>query len=143
MVALLGIAKGFSQSFAEVYSAHQVDIVVSRQGAADRLSKAAVDERVLERLKALPSIAKAEGVLLETLSFGGQRGLRCSHDGHGLPPGSWLLQDYQIRKGKAFSDSEQPSLLLGVHLAERLQVAPGAHVRLFDEDYRVEGVLRA
>ena len=140
VVALLGIAKGFSQSFAEVYSAHQVDIVVSRQGAADRLSSA-VDERVLERLKALPSIAKAEGVLLETLSFEdkGVYGVPTM----GIPPGSWLLQDYQIRSGRSFTDSEQPSLLLGVHLAERLQVEPGAKVRLFDEDYLVDGVFES
>ena len=46
IVSLLGIANGFRKSFADVYDAHAVDVVVSRQGSADRLSSA-VDAAVV------------------------------------------------------------------------------------------------
>ena len=48
VVALLGIANGFTKSFADVYESHSVDIVVSRQGTADRLSSS-VDQAFAEQ----------------------------------------------------------------------------------------------
>ncbi len=68
VVALLGIARGFTKSFAEVYTAHGVDVVVSRQGSADRLSSS-VDQSFAPRIEQLPAVQRAAGVLLETLSF--------------------------------------------------------------------------
>ncbi|MGA1617203.1 MAG: ABC transporter permease, partial [Pirellulales bacterium] len=49
IVALLGICSGFKQAFSDVYGAHGIDIVVSRQGSADRLSSA-VDAELVGRL---------------------------------------------------------------------------------------------
>ena len=68
VVSLLGVANGFTESFADIYESHSVDIVVSRQGSADRLSSA-IDESFAERIAALPGVARTSGVLLETLSL--------------------------------------------------------------------------
>ena len=65
VVSLLGIAQGFTKSFADVYAAHAVDIVVSRQGSADRLSSS-VDVEFVDKIAALPDVDRAAGVLLET-----------------------------------------------------------------------------
>ena len=94
VVSLLGIAKGFTKSFAGVYESHSVDVVVSRQGTADRLSSS-IAQGFAERIAAIPGVARVGGVLLETLSLEEQ-------EVYGVPTmgivdGSWLLDDYQIQ----------------------------------------------
>ena len=143
VVSLLGIAKGFQRSFAEVYDAHAVDVVVSRQGSADRLSSS-LDATMVERIAALPLVDRAAGVLLDTLSLEkeGVFGIPTM----GLSPDSWLLDDY----AQAGPDGSAPlrlagerDLLVGTNLAERLGVKAGDTLSLFDESYRVAGVFRS
>jgi putative ABC transport system permease protein len=160
VVALLGIAHGFTRSFAEVYSAHGVDIVVSRQGSADRLSSS-VDVKYISEIAHLSQVQRAAGVLLESLSFEdeGIYGIPTM----GIQRGSWLLNNYQFvggNPGDPFtvqppttqrSDTnasrasiEQPMvILLGVHLAERIGKSRGDTVNLFDEPYTISGVFRS
>ena len=139
VVSLLSIAKGFTQSFAAVYETHSVDIVVSRQGSADRLSSS-VDESFASTIAALPDVARTAGVLLETLSLEEQ-------EVYGVPalgvdPDSWLLDDYQISRADRRGDQIDAtrSLMLGVHLAERINVSAGETVMIFEELYWVSGV---
>ena len=140
VVALLGIARGFTKSFAEVYTAHEIDIVVSRQGSADRLSSS-VDQAFADRIQQLSNVHRAAGVLLETLSFEDQGVFGVPT--MGITPASWLLDDYRLRAGETLPADEPRAILLGVHLAERLQVAPGASVNLFEEKYRVAGIFES
>ncbi len=146
VVSLLGISKGFKRSFADVYDAHGVDIVVSRQGSADRLSSS-VDAASVERIAALPLIDRAAGVLLDTLSLEeqGVYGVPTM----GIAPDSWLLADYEavdsagdaVAGPLAFSGERQ--LLVGHNLAARLGLTLGGSVTLFDEPYTVAGIFRS
>jgi putative ABC transport system permease protein len=140
VIALLGIARGFTKSFAEVYSAHGVDLVVSRQGSADRLSSS-VDLGFVSRIEEIPLVDRAAGVLLETLSFE-EQGVY-GVPSMGMAPHCWLLDDYRLRAGVSLPIDEPKTLLLGVHLAERLQLEPGDKVDLFEEDYRVAGIFES
>ena len=147
IVALLGVCNGFKRAFSDVYGAHGIDIVVSRQGSADRLSSA-VDVEVVSRLAELPAINRVSGVLLETLSLAeqGVYGVPTM----GLVPDSWLLDDYESAgTGTAddasvqFSQGRAPELLVGQNLAQRLAIRPGDQLSLFDEPFRVAGVFRS
>ena len=151
VVSLLGISQGFTRSFADIYAAHSVDIVVSRQGSADRLSSS-VDVAFAETIAEFPEVDRAAAVLLETLSLedAGVYGVPTM----GVLPGSWLLEDYEIssRNDGAVvqSDgadtnllSDKQSVLLGVHLADRLRVRAGGIIQLFDEPYDVVGVFQS
>lgn len=147
IVALLGVCNGFKRAFSDVYGAHGIDIVVSRQGSADRLSSA-VDVEVVSRLAELPAINRVAGVLLETLSLEeqGVYGVPTM----GLVPDSWLLDDYESAgTGTAddasvrFSQGGAPELLVGQNLAQRLAIRPGDQLSLFDEPFRVAGVFRS
>jgi len=147
IVALLGVCNGFKRAFSDVYGAHGIDIVVSRQGSADRLSSA-VDVEVVSRLAELPAINRVAGVLLETLSLEeqGVYGVPTM----GLVPDSWLLNDYESAgTGTAddasvrFSQGRAPELLVGQNLAQRLAIRPGDQLSLFDEPFRVAGVFRS
>lgn len=140
VVSLLGMSKGFTKSFADVYAAHSVDIVVSRQGTTDRLSSS-VDHGYVARIETVENVARAAGVLLDTLSIE-DRGV-FGIPTMGIDPASWLLQDYRLRAGKIMSTDQLQSVLLGVHLADRLQVAAGEALFLFEERYHVAGVFES
>ena len=143
VVALLGIANGFTKSFADVYQSHSVDVVVSRQGTADRLSSS-VDQGFADKIAAIPGVARTAGVLLETLSLE-------DSEVYGVPTmgirdGSWLLEDYKIQSASRGSDVSQnnpQSLMLGVHLAERVGVSAGDTVMMFEDPYLVSGVFES
>ena len=140
VIALLGIARGFTKSFAEVYSAHGIDIVVSRQGSADRLSSS-VDLGFAQRIEGLSAVDRVAGVLLETLSFEEQSVYGVPS--MGIAPDSWLLKDFRLRAGDSLPADEPKTLLLGVHLADRMQLKPGDSVNLFEEKYRVAGIFES
>jgi putative ABC transport system permease protein len=140
VVALLGIARGFTKSFAEVYSAHGVDIVVSRQGSADRLSSS-VDIGFAKKIEGIAGVDRAAGVLLETLSFE-EQGVY-GVPSMGISPDSWLLGDYRLVEGNSLPTDEPKSLLLGVHLAERMKLSAGNSVNLFEEQYLVAGIFES
>jgi putative ABC transport system permease protein len=150
VVALLGISRGFSDSFAEVYASHGVNIVVTRQGSADRLSSS-LDASFAERIESLDSVDRAAAVLLETLSLE-EQGI------YGIPSmgvvrDSWLLEDYELVDRIDINDAESTSaaetsessrnLMLGIHLADRLGLGAGATVSLFGESYLVRAVFRS
>jgi putative ABC transport system permease protein len=145
IVSLLGISKGFQKSFADVYDAHAVDVVVSRQGSADRLSSS-LDAGVAARIADLPIVARAAGVLLDTLSF--EEEAVYGVPTMGIAPGSWLLDDFTPATAagspaSAVALAGPRDLLLGANLATRLAKKAGDTVRLFDEPYRVAGVFRS
>jgi putative ABC transport system permease protein len=144
VVSLFGVAKGFTRSFADVYASHEVDIVVSRQGTADRLSSS-VDANYVEKIQQLPTVAKAAGVMLDTLSLE-EQGIY-GVPTMGIEPNSWLLESFEIAGPESSRDSpmdqSEQTLMLGVHLADRLQVKVGGLVKLFEEPYRVTGIFKS
>ncbi len=140
MVALLGITKGFVHAFEEVYSSHSIDIVVSRQGSADRLSSS-VDEAFAQRIAQIPGVRRTAGVLLDTLSLEDQEvyGVPAM----GIEPDSWLLDDYQMRSKVEVKSLDVRHLMIGVHLADRVGLAAGDQLSLFDEAYLISGVFES
>lgn len=166
VVSLQGISRGFTRSFGEVYTAHSVDIVVSRAGSADRLSSS-IDQDFAEKIAKLPEVNRTAAVLLDTLSLEdeGIYGIPAM----GIAPDSWLRRDYEIQSAKnneiapndrrttqndtppssdgstqaAGSRPAERTVWLGVHLAERLGVGPGGTVNLFDEPYRVAALFKS
>lgn len=146
IVALQGIANGFQRSFADVYDAHAVDIVVSRQGSADRLSSS-LDAAVVRRIAGLPAVDRAAGVLLDTLSLEreGVYGIPTM----GVAADSWLLDDYTavdeggMASAAPLKFNAAREVMVGQNLAGRLKVGPDDELTLFDEPYRVAGVFRS
>ncbi|NNE00968.1 MAG: ABC transporter permease [Pirellulaceae bacterium] len=139
VVSLLGIAKGFTRSFADIYESHNIDIVVSRQGSADRLSSS-VDESFAARIAQLPAVDKSAGVLLETMSL--EEKEIYGIPSMGLADDSWLLADYKITSVPQVSilPSDQRRLMLGINLAQRAGVGVGDRVMIFEEPYIVTGI---
>ncbi len=151
VVALQGISRGFSDSFAEVYAAHAVDIVVTRQGSADRLSSS-IDASFSDKIESLPRVDRAAAVLLETLSLE-EQGIY-GIPSMGVAQDSWLLEDYEIvdqidvNRAQLAADAQNSldssqHLMLGIHLADRLGIQAGSTVSLFEEPYLVRGIYKS
>lgn len=145
VVALRGIAKGFTESFAAIYESHSIDIVVSRQGTADRLSSS-VSEEAVGQIERLDGVARAAGVLLDTLSLEDQQifGVPTM----GIAADSWLREDFHWRERRstaAAGSAETPpkQLSLGIHLADRAGISVGQNVMIFEEPYVVDGIFES
>ncbi len=161
VMALVGVADGFADSFRGVYESHQVDLVVSRQGSADRLSSSLADD-FPQRISTVDGVARAAGVLLETLSIEDQQiyGIPAM----GLRTDSWLFADYGLEPhgdsaskvgelelnpaspegpGSPEGDDEAETIYLGQNLADRMESKVGDEVMLFDEPFRVGGTFQS
>ncbi len=141
VVALVGIANGFTRSFSAIYQGHGVDLVVSRKGAADRLSSE-MAESAGQKIRHLNGIRATAGLLLETVSLeqAGVYGVPTM----GIGTESWLLRDYRIQEGRNLRSADRKAVLLGVQLALRLQQHAGGRITLFeDETYEVVGVFES
>ncbi|MFU7558838.1 ABC transporter permease [Roseiconus sp. JC912] len=140
VVALRGIAAGFTQSFADIYRSHSVDVVVSRQGTADRLSSS-VAEEFIGRIADLDGVDRSAGVLLETLSLEDQQvfGIPTM----GIESGSWLREDYQWVESVEINDATTKRLSLGSNLASRVGLSAGDTAMIFEEPYVVAGIFKS
>ncbi|MBB3208821.1 putative ABC transport system permease protein [Rhodopirellula rubra] len=155
VMALVGVADGFADSFRGVYESHQVDLVVSRQGSADRLSSSLADD-FPQRISTVDGVARAAGVLLETLSIEDQQiyGIPAM----GLRTDSWLFADYglephvdsaskvvemELNPASPEGDEEAETIYLGQNLADRMESKVGDEVMLFDEPFRVGGTFQS
>jgi putative ABC transport system permease protein len=141
VVALVGIANGFVRSFSDVYAEHGVDIVVSRKGAADRISSA-MDQSYIEQFRNVEGIDDASGFLLETMSLEeiGAYGLPAM----GVDPQSRMLDDYRILAGRSFQQGDKKVALLGNQLVPRLAEKVGEQIEFFeDEAFEVVGIFES
>jgi putative ABC transport system permease protein len=102
-----------------------------------------VDQDFVDKIAALPGVARTAGVLLDTLSLE-------ENEVYGIPTmgiadGSWLLEDYQVEPATVGSDADEDSrrLMLGLHLAQRVGVSAGDTVMMFEEPYLVTGIFES
>lgn len=141
VMALVGVADGFANSFRGVYESHSVDVVVSREGSADRLSSSIPDE-FTGAIANVEGVARAAGVLLETLSIEDQQiyGIPAM----GLRLDGWLFAEYGLRPPNQDLSGDVPeSIYLGKNLADRMESKVGDVVLIFDESFRVGGTFES
>jgi len=141
VMALVGVADGFADSFRGVYESHQVDVVVSREGSADRLSSSLSDE-FTQKVGGVEGVARAAGVLLETLSIEDEQiyGIPAM----GLRLDGWMFANYEMMQPEVEDVGENVELIyLGKNLADRMESKVGDEVLLFDEPFRVGGVFES
>ena len=68
VVALVGIANGFKDSFMEFYQSAGVDIIVTRSGSQRRLTST-LNESLSDRIQALPGVKEVVPGLADVVSF--------------------------------------------------------------------------
>jgi putative ABC transport system permease protein len=141
VVAILGIADGFENSFLQMYRSAGIDVIVLRAGAQERLSST-LDEGLAARLAELPGVGWAVPSLMDVVSFE-SAGLY-SVPLRGVPPGSPLVEQIPVTSGRTLQTGDQRVAVLGTILAQQLHKQLGDTIRLYDEEnYKVVGIYDA
>ncbi|HWC91123.1 MAG TPA: ABC transporter permease [Pirellulales bacterium] len=141
VVAILGIASGFEDSFIKMYRQAGIDLVVLRAGAQERLSST-LDEDVAPRIAKLPGVSWAVPSLMDVVTF--EQAELYSVPLRGVPPDSPLVAEVPIVNGRTLRRGDERVAVLGNILAQQLHKQLGDTIRLYDEeDYQVVGIYNA
>ncbi|MEO6811769.1 MAG: ABC transporter permease [Isosphaeraceae bacterium] len=140
VVALLGIAWGFEQSFLNIYKAKGIDLVVVRAGVSDRLTSN-LDETLAGRLRAIQGVQQVAASLMDAVSF--EEANLVSVLVNGWEPGSLLFRGIHLRAGRVIEPGDGRSALLGRVLALNLNKAVGDTVSVAGEPFQVVGVFES
>jgi putative ABC transport system permease protein len=138
VIALVGIANGFEQTFITLYANAGVDMVVVRKGARQRMNSS-LDEKLGEQIKRLKGVREVLAGLADTVSFEDQ-GLY-SVVVQGWEPETAVFNHLTIIEGRNLVKDDRRAVLLGTILAGNLGKKVGDLVEVVDgENYHVVGI---
>jgi putative ABC transport system permease protein len=133
VVALLGLARGLSESWNDAYKARGTDLVV-RRGSG--LQAQPYDEKAVLQLRSLPDVDAATNLLVETLSVEEVPLMVVS----GREWGSFLWDTITMIEGRKPNDASERAVVLGKLAAESLNKKPGDTVTIEAEEFTVVGI---
>jgi putative ABC transport system permease protein len=133
VVALLGLARGLSQSWDDAYKARGTDIVV-RKGSG--LQAQPFDATAIDALRSLGGIDAATNLLVETVSVEEVPLMVVS----GREWGSYLWDKLTLIDGRKPKDANERAVVLGTLAVESLGKKIGDTVTIETDDFTVVGV---
>lgn len=138
VIALVGIANGFEQTFLTLYANAGVDMVVVRKGARQRMNST-LDETLGEKIQQIAGVREVLAGLADTVSFEDQ-GLY-SVVIQGWEPQTAVFDHLTIIAGRNLKKSDRRAILLGTILAGNLGKNVGDSVEVVEgESYQVVGI---
>ena len=138
VVSLVGIANGFKATFLDFYQGVGIDLLVVRSGSARRLTST-LDERLGDKIAALPGVAEVIPGLADVVSFPDE-GLYVVAVS-GLVPETRVFESMDVVEGRMLRVEDGRGLMLGATLADSLQKSVGDSVEVVeDEEYEVVGI---
>ena len=133
VVALLGLARGLSESWNDAYKARGTDLVV-RKGSG--LQAQPYDDKAVQEVRQIPGVAAATNLLVETLSIEEVPLMVVS----GREWGSFLWDTLEMIEGRKPKDAAERTVVLGKLAAESLNKKPGDTVAIESEEFTVVGI---
>jgi putative ABC transport system permease protein len=134
-LALLALSRGIQDSSREGINERGADLTVSQRDASDIFS-GFVDERLTDRIMAIPGIAGVNGELAMFAPVDeGKEALVLAWSA-----GSYQWPSVPIARGRLPAPGERGFVLLGESLAENLGKEPGDTLSMFDKTIPVAGV---
>ncbi len=138
VIALVGIANGFEQTFTTLYANAGVDMVVVRKGARQRMNST-LDETLGDKIKQIAGVRQVLAGLADTVSFEDQ-GLY-SVVVQGWEPETPVFDHLTIIAGRSLHTDDRRYILLGTILAGNLGKNVGDSVEVVEgESYQVVGI---
>jgi putative ABC transport system permease protein len=139
-VSLVGISKGFEQSYYRLYATRGVDLVVQRSGRAQQLGNE-MDERFEDRIRELPGVHQVIGGLVDVVSFE-QNDLFVVLV-NGWPTDSPVFDEIKVLSGRRLMDEDDDKVMLGRVLAGNLGKHVGDQVELYGQQFTVVGIFES
>jgi putative ABC transport system permease protein len=141
VVALVGIAIGFEQSFLKIYQRQNVDLIVQQSGAKQKLLSA-LPEALGDRIAALPGVKTVYSGLLDWIDMDELKPIGLLVQG--LQPNSPLFNNWKVIAGRKLQQGDAKQVMLGKNLAATLNKNPGDTITVLDDQqFQVVGVFEA
>jgi putative ABC transport system permease protein len=130
VVALVGVANGFKDSFMKVYLSRGVDIVVTRAGGAEKQTSGLPLE-LADKIAKVEGVDQVVGGLVDVLQFREQNIMGAVVNG--WPPDSPLFARLKIDAGgRKFTADDKRALMMGRVLAANLGKKVGDDFELYE-----------
>ena len=134
MVALIGLSQGLETAWTRGLMDRGTHILVSSEGAVEILT-AVLEEGLIDKLAAEPEVSQADGELINLINVGSTPLLVA-----GWRPGGFLWQGLQLEKGRAPEPGEGNHVIIGRHLARRMNLEPGSTLEVLGRRFTVSGI---
>ncbi|HEY4309671.1 MAG TPA: ABC transporter permease [Pirellulales bacterium] len=141
MIALVGISRGFVDSFLELYQGRGIDLVVVRSGVAERLTSA-LDESLGDKIRQLPGVKQVAGVMMDVMSFP-------ELNLFGVPivgwePDAFMFDNLKLVSGRSPTADDGRVVMLGNILAKNMGKTTGDTLDVLeDEPFQIIGVFES
>lgn len=135
VVALLGLAWGLERSWADGLRARKTDLVVRKSSGG--LVAQPFDETVVARIRNIPGVAAAAGLLGEVLSVEEVPLMVIT----GREWGSFIWESLEVVAGRLPGGPEENAVVLGTIAAETLGKKPGDKITIEVEEFTVVGIV--
>ena len=135
VVALVGISRGFEQSWAKGMQARGTDIVVSNMGSA--LAPKPFDETLRAQVVAVPGVAATCSIFVDLTSIeDSSMTIVSAREWGGF---SW--QSLKLIEGRLPTDAKERAVVLGPNAAEVLKKKVGDPIQIETESMTVVGII--
>lgn len=137
IMAVEGVIRGAMGSFSQIFQQIDAEIMLRQANISDSgLSN--INERVSEKIAALPEVQNTSGVLFTAIVMPDTGGFFVLQ---GYEPGSVAIQRFKIIEGKYLATNHQ--IMIGSMMAEALHRHPGDTLDLSGVRYKVVGIYQS
>jgi ABC-type antimicrobial peptide transport system permease subunit len=134
IMALESIVAGTTQSMTDMISGSDVEIMI-RQADISDTSLSIIDDRVIDKISAMPEVKSASGVVFTAVMMPEAGGFFIIL---GYAPNEFAIQRFNIVEGKAINSNHQ--IMIGRAMAESLKKDVGDTIDLSGMRYSVVGI---
>ncbi len=135
VVALVGISRGFEQSWAKGMQARGTDIVVSTMGSG--LAPKPFDDSVRDQVAAVPGVAAVCPLFVDLTSIESSSMMIVSS----REWGGFSWQNLKVLSGRLPNDAMEPAVVLGQNAAEVLEKKVGDPIQIETRELTVVGIV--
>jgi putative ABC transport system permease protein len=137
VVALVGVADEFINSYEGMFASREVDLVITKAGATEKFSSS-LDQRVRAQLQALPGVKAVIPGLIDVVSF--EEANLIGVVIQGRAPDSINYEKLNVIAGRQLEPGDQNTAVLGSLLAKNLNRKVGQSIKIEGEEFKVVGI---
>lgn len=134
IMALEGVVRGVSSSMTDMFQATRTEILVRQADVADT-SLSAIDDRVGDKIAAMPEVRNTDGILITAVMMPEAGGFFIMI---GYEPNGLAIQRFNVVEGSPLSGNHQ--ILLGRAMADALKLGVGDTLDLSGTRFKVSGI---
>jgi ABC-type lipoprotein release transport system permease subunit len=134
IISLESVIAGFTTSFSEMFLGTRIEIMLRQADIADT-SLSAIDERIGDKIAALPEVKNAEGIIFTAVMLPEVGGFFILQ---GFSPNELSIQRFKIVEGKSITSNHQ--IILGRMMADTLNLDVGDSIELSGTRFQIVGI---